>query len=272
MSEVNESIEHQNPPTPPHEDVVVEKPLSEAERKKALRTDAQARLELLANRSSEVSVQEQARALFLSLIYWDKPLHSGLALVGSLALLVLTSYFSPLRLISGFWTLAILGNLLYVHSHFQYKRLTGKDVSNPHEVRMRTTEGGLVHRDMFDHYVGVAVDAINLATHEGAKIVLIEDTPRSLSWLMWSVLTYLATGWLSTKWIIGLGIVSAFSLPKLYIENKPLVDDHVAKATVIAREQGAKAQALAKQHAGPYYDKGIALGQQYNIIPKSKNE
>lgn len=270
MSETTETIENRGPPTPPHEDTTEVKPVSEAERKKALRADAAARLEILSD--SNANVQDQVRALFYSLIYWDKPAHSGLALVGSLALLVLTSYFSPLRLISGFWTLAILGNLLYVHSTFQYKRLTGKDVTNPHEVRMKTTEGGLVTRDTFDHYVGVAVDAINLATHEGAKIVLIEDTPRSLSWLLWSVLTYLATGWLSTKWIISTGIVFVFSLPKLYIENKPLVDEHVTKATVIAREQGAKAQALAKQHAGPYYDKGIALGQQYNIIPKSKNE
>jgi len=227
---MSETTENRGPPTPPHEDgfqVTEEKtsvqpisvpPISEAERKKALRADASARLAILHDTSANVQIQDQARALFYSLIYWDRPIHSGLALVSSLAILILTSYVSPLRLISGFWTLAILGNLLFVHSTFQYKRLTGKDVTNPHELRMKATEGGLVRRDTFDHYVGVAVDAINLATHEGAKIVLIEDTSRSISWLMWSVFTYLATGWLSTKWIIGTGIVLSFSLPKLYIE------------------------------------------------------
>lgn len=244
--------------------------VSEAERKEALRADARTRAELLQDGSADP--QSHFRAYFYSLIYWDKPVKSGIALGSILLFLILSSYFNPLRFIAGLWSLSILGNLAFVHVTQQYKRITNKPIGNPHESRIKATESGLLEKSKIDQWVSSAVDGVNLAAQAAAKIVLIEDGHRSLTWAGWGFATYVLAGWISTKWILGLAAILSFSLPKLYIENKVIVDDHVAKATVIARQQADKAHALAQQHAGPYYEKATALGQQYGLVAKPKGE
>jgi len=296
------TFEHPHPPTPPSED---QKPpgilsddvhvtsdddtipvpsddlitsalpaahttISEAERKAALRADAEARTKLLADPSADP--QSHFRALFHSLIYWDKPIKSGIALSSTLLFLILSSYFNPLRFIAGLWSLSILGNFVFVHAMLQYKRITNKPPSNPHDSRLKAAEIGLLEKSKIDQWVSLAVDGINVAAQAGGKIVLIEDSHRSLTWAAWGFATYVLAGWISTRWILGLATLLSFSLPKLYIENKVIVDDHVTKASVIAREQADKAHALAQKHAGPYYDKATALGQQYGLVSKPKAE
>lgn len=71
-----------------------------------------------------------------SLVYWEKPVHSGAVLAGLLGALVLTQYYSVLQLGAAFFTLVTGINLLYVNAHKQGQRFfSGKptdQLSHPH--------------------------------------------------------------------------------------------------------------------------------------------
>jgi hypothetical protein len=71
-----------------------------------------------------------------SLIYWEYPKKSASFLVGSLAILILTQYYSLLQILAGVFTLATGLNWVFVNTHKQGQRfISGKsseNITNPH--------------------------------------------------------------------------------------------------------------------------------------------
>jgi xanthosine utilization system XapX-like protein len=71
-----------------------------------------------------------------SLIYWENPKKSGITLVGLLAILVLTQYYSVLQIVAGAFTIVTGINWAFVNTHKQGQRFIGGKAQdalvNPH--------------------------------------------------------------------------------------------------------------------------------------------
>lgn len=86
-------------------------------------------------------------------------------------------------------------------------------------------------------------------------MVLIEDNWRSAIAFVASYFVWTLAKYVSTKYLIGFFVVSAFSLPRLYLQHQEVIDSHVTQQTKNARallEQyggvaGQKAQEYAAQ-------------------------
>ncbi|KAI8376594.1 Reticulon-domain-containing protein [Choanephora cucurbitarum] len=192
-----------------------------------------------------------------SLIYWEYPKKSAITLAGSLAVLILTQYYSLLQILAGVFTLATGLNWVFVNTHKQGQKLiSGKapeNVTNPHSQRLKT-QGAYIPRDRVVHTAQLTVDVAELITQQLTKLVLIEDNWRSaisvvISYMVWTIAKFV-----STKYIVAFFIISAFSLPRLYLQNQDVVDAHVAyqtkNARVLAEKYGGIANAKARELTG----------------------
>lgn len=93
---------------------------------------------------------------------------------------------------------------------------------------------------------------------------MIEDTWRSAVSLIVSYLVWTLAKFVSTKYLVGFFVVSAFSLPRLYLQNQDLVDAHVAR-------QSKNARILAEQYGGVASAKAKELTEQAKTFIKSKS-
>jgi hypothetical protein len=204
---------------------------------------------------------------FESLIYWEHPRKSGIYLGAALGALILTQYYSVLQLLAATFTIATTANWLYVNTHKQTQRLiSGKapeDIVNPHSGRLET-KGALIARDRVTYAAQLSVDVFEVIAQQVTKLILIEDNTRSaiaiaVSYFVWTLAKYI-----STKYLVGFFLVSIFSLPRLYLQHKTVIDAQVA-------ENSEKAAQLAKQYGGVAYAKAqVAYQQALSSIKKEK--
>ncbi|KAK4516519.1 uncharacterized protein ATC70_011491 [Mucor velutinosus] len=202
-----------------------------------------------------------------SLIYWEYPKKSAVFLLSSLSILILTQYYSLLQIIAGVFTLVTGLNLVFVLIHKQGQRfISGKssdNISNPHSERLNS-KGSYIPRDRVLRTAQLTIDVVEVITQQITKLVLIEDTWRSAISLVASYLVWTLAKYVSTKYLFGFFLVSAFSLPRLYLQNQDIVDAHVAR-------QSKKARILAEQYGGVAATKAKELTAQAKTFIKSKS-
>jgi hypothetical protein len=92
---------------------------------------------------------------------------------------------------------------------------------------------------------------------------LIEDNWRSAISLVVSYLVWTLAKFVSTKYLVGFFLVSAFTIPRLYLQNQEVVDAHVA-------QQSKNARVLAEKYGGVASAKAKELSQQARSFIKSK--
>ncbi|KAJ2961492.1 hypothetical protein NQZ79_g3272 [Umbelopsis isabellina] len=214
------------------------------------------------------------QARFISIILWDKPVQSGLSLAGSIALLVLTQYYSLLQILAGLATVVIGINWVYVNAYvLGHKAISGtpsNKVSNPHKARIQAPKA-LVSRDKVVLASNLLVDIVEAFTSEATKIVLIEDNFKSLRYLatffiVWSVSKYVAT-----IWIVGAGLIFIFSLPKLYLQHQEKIDHHVAQSSERAKILATQYSEIAKQRASGVYGQAVNATRRVGQSKKKQN-
>ncbi|CDS08076.1 hypothetical protein LRAMOSA02025 [Lichtheimia ramosa] len=202
-----------------------------------------------------------------SLVYWEKPVHSGVVLAGLLGTLVLTQYYSVLQLAAAFFTLVTGINLVYVNAHKQGQRFfSGKSVdqlSHPHSQRFKNT---YIPRDRVVKSAQLAVDVIEAVVQQVTKLVLIEDTWRSawavgIAYFVWTLATYVAT-----KYLVGVFIVGVFSMPRVYSQHKQLIDSQVAQHSQRAKDLAEQYGSVASTKAKELYNQAMAS------VSKKKSE
>lgn len=110
----------------------------------------------------------------------------------------------------------------------------------------------------------LTIDVVEVITQQITKLVLIEDTWRSAISLVVSYLVWTLAKYVSTKYLFGFFVVSAFSLPRLYLQNQDIVDAHVAR-------QSKNARILAEQYGGVAATKAKELTAQAKTFIKSKS-
>ncbi|KAI8985219.1 Reticulon-domain-containing protein [Pilobolus umbonatus] len=173
-----------------------------------------------------------------SLIYWEHPKKSGIVFGGCMTVLILTQYYSLLQLIAGVFTLSTGINWIFVNTHKQGQRfLSGKPadkLTNPHSARLANKET-YIARDRVLHVTRLFLDVVEEITQQITKLVLIEDNWRSAVSLVISYMVWTLAKFVSTKYLLGVFVVSAFTFPRLYLQNQDLVDAHVARQSKQAR-------------------------------------
>ncbi|KAL1924737.1 uncharacterized protein VTP21DRAFT_4391 [Calcarisporiella thermophila] len=177
------------------------------------------------------------------LVMWEHPAESGGVLSGFLALLYLSGRFSPLGLIFliGFCLTGL--NLCYVTV---YKKLYG-DV-NPLD-NLRNKRNLELDQSRVSKYVSLCVDVINVFLQETLKIVLIEDTVRSFKWLGILFLLWNISYVFPTRVILATCALLGFTLPRIYVENKEMVDQNLARGQKVLHENIRRVSDAAKESA-----------------------
>jgi hypothetical protein len=205
--------------------------------------------------SSEDTPGAYVRTRIYSLLMWENPIASGLALSSSLGLLILTSYVSLLRVFCGVATIFIGANWAYVNLMIQGQRLfAGTDGVNPHSSRLTDALPAL-SRERIDHAVDFAVELFNTLMHEAIKVALIDDNSRSLRYVIGLYAAWTLAAYVPANWLLGISIVAAFSGPRLYSSNKATIDENIAHWQSIAKVHLNNATATSKQQARILYDK-----------------
>jgi len=182
------------------------------------------------------------------LVEWENNVHSGTALAAILSFLIFTAYNSLFNTFC-FLAIAVIGiDWLYVLGNKQFKTLFNQKPDNPHEQYLRNPPR--ISRKSVDKYVDVWVDIINKALEEGTKIVFVEDPLRSVKYVIAFYLTWTVASWFSFRTITALVVITAFTVPKLYKQNKKEVDQHLGQAQKFARDQFESGYAVVNKHAG----------------------
>lgn len=199
-----------------------------------------------------------------SLIYWEYPKKSATVLVGSLAILGLTQYYSVLQILAGVFTLVTGMNWVFVNTHKQGQRLIGgkTTATNPHSARL-SNKGAYIPRERVLRTAQLTIDVVEVISQQVTKLVLIEDNWRSAISLVASYLVWTLAKFVSTKYLVAVFILGAFSGPRLYLQHKEVVDSQVAI-------QSKNVRALAEQYGGVAGLKVKELTEQARSFIKSK--
>lgn len=97
----------------------------------------------------------------------------------------------------------------------------------------------------------LSIDVIEVIAQQVTKLVLVEDNWRSAISLVVSYFVWTLAKYVSTKYLAGFFIVTAFTFPRLYLQHQDVVDAQVAKqsqnARVLAEKYGSVASAKARE-------------------------
>lgn len=171
-----------------------------------------------------------------------------------------------MQIVAGVFTLVTGLNWVFVNTHKQGQRFIGgkssENISNPHSARLQT-KGSYIPRDRVLRTAQLTIDVVEVITQQITKLVLIEDNWRSAISLIASYLVWTLAKFVSTKYLVGFFIISAFSAPRLYLQHKELVDGQVAI-------QSKNARVLAEKYGGVAGGKVKELTEQVKAFIKSK--
>ncbi|KAG0942065.1 hypothetical protein G6F57_004656 [Rhizopus arrhizus] len=185
-----------------------------------------------------------------SLIYWEYPKKSAIFLAGSLGVLALTQYYSVLQILAGLFSLATGINWVYVNLHKQSQRVISnkqpQEIVNPHNHRLQA-KTTYIPRERVLRVAHFTMDVAEVVTQHVTKLVLIEDSMRSFTAFVASFFVWILAKHVSTKNLLSTFILLAFSLPRLYLQHKEVVDAHVAKHSHTARLLAEQYGNLANQ-------------------------
>jgi hypothetical protein len=122
---------------------------------------------------------------------------------------------------------------------------------------MQASPKALVSRDKIIHFCNLLVDIVEVVTTEATKVVLIEDNFRSLKYFGVSFVVWNVAKYISTKWIIGVGLILTFSVPRLYLQHQEKIDAQFAKSSEQARVLANQYSEIAKRRASGVYDQAM---------------
>ncbi|KAL1916964.1 uncharacterized protein VTP21DRAFT_5161 [Calcarisporiella thermophila] len=179
-----------------------------------------------------------ARRRVRKLVMWENKVESASALVGSLGLLFLAQRYSPLALICllGFCFTAL--NLIYVNI---YRRIWEK---SPYDETKRDVA---LDHSRVGRFVSLCVDVVNVLLQESLSIMLVENNKRSIKWAITLYVLWRLSLIMPTYYLLVAFITIGLTLPRLYFDNKELVDQNLARGQSIMQEQYRRASAVTQE-------------------------
>lgn len=113
----------------------------------------------------------------------------------------------------------------------------------------------LISKNQTHHYVDLVCEIVESVGKEVKKIVLVDDKSRSLTWFAISFIVWTFAAHISSRTLVVLGLLSAFTIPRFYRSNKHVVDARIAQTNSMLTGHIQKAQTLAAQSANDAYAK-----------------
>ncbi|KAL0086219.1 Reticulon-domain-containing protein [Phycomyces blakesleeanus] len=191
-----------------------------------------------------------------TILKWDNPTRSGVILALLVSSIVVTRHYSLLQISAGILTLAIAINFAYVTTMVQGQKVfyDGK-TSHPYSNVINDDNLTSMNRSRVHHFSTLMVDLAETIIRGLSKIILIEDSKRSLKWLAIFYLTWTASAYISTMTIILTFIISAFIFPRLYMSNKDVLDHHFNRGEQLLKTKLERTQNMAAEGVSDAYSK-----------------
>lgn len=111
----------------------------------------------------------------------------------------------------------------------------------------------LINKEHVNHYVELFTEIIESIGKEIKKIVLIDDTSRSITWFLISFIVWTFAAHISSRTLIVVSLLGAFTIPRLYQSNKHVVDARLSQGNQMMNEHLKRAQNVAYQSANNAY-------------------
>ncbi|KAF9425978.1 Reticulon-like protein [Podila epigama] len=208
-----------------------------------------------------------------SLVLWENPTQSGAVLGGSLALVLACRWVSLLNIACAALVFGISGSFIYVNGVLLFNRITNKPAVRPLEkYYSRSAEFLHVEADTLHRRVDYVTDGLNVILTELAKIVLVEDNKRSLSFIAASYAVWTLRTWFSTTTLLSLILVTVFATPRLYLDNQTVIDAHVAKTAELAQTHLGKTREVVHGHFTTVYTKVETIAKEKGLLKKSEKK
>ncbi|XP_054723717.1 reticulon-3-like, partial [Uloborus diversus] len=165
---------------------------------------------------------EKLHPVVADYIYWRDPKKSGVAFGTSLVLLLSLKYFSFISVVA-YITLAVL--TLTVSFRIYKNVLQAVQKSNDgHPFKDYLEMDIALSQGKCSETVEVLIQHVNCVTGKLRSLVLVEDLVDTLKLVLLAwCLTYVGA-WFNGLTLIILGVVAAFTLPKVYETNKAQID------------------------------------------------
>ncbi|KAF9585519.1 reticulon-like protein of the endoplasmic reticulum [Lunasporangiospora selenospora] len=206
-----------------------------------------------------------------SLVLWENPKHSAVALTSSLTFIMLCRYYSLLNLTCALFVYGISAAFAYVNGSLLVSNATNKPAVRPLEkYYVGSTKSLLLDSRSLHQKVDYFTDGLNVILTELAKIVLIEENKRSLKFIgifygLWTLRT-----WFSTTTLLAAVVVSFFAMPRIYLDNQAVIDAHVAKTCDLVHEHTAKGCKMAETQWNSVYTRTETMLQEKGLLKKTE--
>jgi len=188
------------------------------------------------------------------LVYWENPIHSGTALAIGLSILIFTSCYSLFDTFCFLFVSLVGLNTIYVAGKKQLNAILNQEPINPYDDYL-ANKPWYVESAQVNKYIEEVICGINFISVETQKIVLVDDALRSAKFASLVYFVWRLSSWFSLHTILGIALALGFAIPKLYLQNKTLVDeklDQANKLTSVYYERGID---VVKQKTGRIFTK-----------------
>jgi len=167
----------------------------------------------------------------MELLYWKDPAKSAAVFLPVFAVLTALLCWSLFYVLA--WTgltvllgVASLRALDFVMSKLGKPNPLGDPIATIKKVDV------VVSEEAMGNMLGSALATLNAATNKTKQIVLFQDVLETVKFAGWCYsMTYIGS-WFNASTLVLLGWVAAFVLPKLYLNNKAVVDEIFGKVMV----------------------------------------
>ncbi|KAG1161687.1 hypothetical protein G6F37_002856 [Rhizopus arrhizus] len=175
-----------------------------------------------------------------SLIYWEYPKKTAFILFVTLSLLLFTQHYSLLRIFAGLFTVITGVNWIYVNLHKQIQRVLSFNPYHPYHDRFNQS---LFDRERVVRGTERLMDVAETVTRYMAKLILIENSYRSMISLLSTFTIWTLTKYVSTQHLLMTGLILAFSLPRIYFQYQQVinayVEEHLKRVHVLLEKYGS---------------------------------
>ncbi|CAH1766109.1 16340_t:CDS:10 [Entrophospora sp. SA101] len=172
------------------------------------------------------------------LVYWENPIHSGTALAIGLSILIFTSCYSLFDTFCFLFVSLVGLNTIYVAGKKQLNAILNQEPINPYNAQV-------------NKYIDEVICGINFISVETQKIVLVDDALRSAKFASLVYFVWRLSSWFSLHTILGIALVLGFAIPKLYLQNKALVDEKLDQANKLTSVYYERTYTISQKKVTP---------------------
>jgi hypothetical protein len=136
----------------------------------------------------------------------------------------------------------------------QINSILNQEPISPYEYYLANKPWYIEYK-LVDEYIDGIINVINFVSIETQKIVLIDDALRSAKYVFLVYLVWSLSSWFNLHILLGIALVIGFATPKLYLQNKVLVDEKLEQANKLTSIYYKRGIDVVNQNTGGIFSK-----------------